>query len=271
MGIIQHQAITPECLPEEIKALAGPVYSFTYPRQGYTSDSVILICDRGTYVVKRSPGEQYSGWLSQEYRVLQALQAIPLPVPQPLFFLQHSLSGTPEAWLMMSYLPGDSLKSVLPHMQDRTPRWHTLHAVGKALAALHRSAIPSALHAEGAEPWLESMLKQARYNLQHYDVYGSAEVLEHLERNRPQPLSPALIHGDFALDNILVLDGEVSGIVDWAWGAAGDLRYDLALVTRPKDGIFYPPEDVPPLLEGYGTTGLSQEEYGYFVSLYEFF
>jgi aminoglycoside phosphotransferase (APT) family kinase protein len=92
-----------------------------------------------------------------------------------------------------------------------------------------------------------------------------------LERQSPPAVSPRLIHGDFALDNVLIRDGAVSGIVDWAWGAVGDPRYDLALAIRPKIGVFQTPEDRESFFSGYGTTGLSQEEYEYFVALYEFF
>src|SRR5207248_5153726 len=118
---------------------------------------------------------------------------------------------------------------------------------------------------------LDSMLKQARYNLQHYEVDGDAQLLRQLERHRPPMVPPTLIHGDFTVDNVLIADGKVSGIVDWAGGAFGDPRYDLALAIRPKEGIFQTSEDIQSFLDGYGTTGLSKGEYDYFVDLYEFF
>src|SRR5215472_6538952 len=101
-------------------------------------------------------------------------------------------------------------------------RRRLLGAVGKELATLHRCAVPPFLQPAQQEPWLGHMLKQARYNLQHYDVVGSTQLLEPLEQHQLPPVSPTLIHGDFALDNALILNGAVSGLVDWAWGAAGD-------------------------------------------------
>lgn len=269
--MIQHQPLTPDTFPEEIKAFLGTIHSLAYPRQGYTSDLAIVSGERGTYVVKRSPGEQYSKWLAQEYRVLQALRGLPLPLPQPHLFLQQMRAETPESWLVMSYLPGESLKVLAQNEPDQTTKRQMLRAVGQTLAVLHHQPVPAALRHASQEPWLDALLKQARYNLQHYKTDGNAALLDFLERHRPASVAPALIHGDFTVDNVLLLDGKVSGIIDWALGAYGDPRYDLALAIRPKARIYDAPEDVQAFLDGYGTSGLSQEEYDYFIGLYEFF
>ncbi|HZR44920.1 MAG TPA: phosphotransferase [Ktedonobacteraceae bacterium] len=269
--MIQHEMIVPDTLPYEIKSFLGTVYELAYPRQGDTSDVAIVVCERGKYVVKRSRGGQFRDWLAQEYHVLQALIEVSLPLPRPYLYVECCTSETPEAWLVMSHLPGDSLRIVACNEADQAAKRQMLFAVGQVLAKLHSLAVPTALCAERGKAWLDSMLKQARYNLEHYEVEGSAELLEQLETQRPRMVQPTLIHGDFAIDNVLIVDREVSGIVDWAWGAWGDPRYDRALAIRPKEGIFQMPEDTQSFFNGYGTAGLSQDEYDYFVSLYEFF
>ena len=40
------------------------------------------------------------------------------------------------------------------------------------------------------------------------------------------------------IDNVLVHNGEVTGIIDWSGGAFGDPRYDVSLAIRPKHHIF---------------------------------
>jgi hypothetical protein len=42
-------------------------------------------------------------------------------------------------------------------------------------------------------------------------------------------------------------------------------------VGTPKEGIFQTPEDTQSFFDGYGTGRLSQEEFEYFIDLYEFF
>jgi aminoglycoside 2''-phosphotransferase len=51
-----------------------------------------------------------------------------------------------------------------------------------------------------------------------------------LSSNNPQP-AMAIIHGDFGTGNILVDNGQVSGIIDFAGCAIGDPAYDLASLS----------------------------------------
>jgi aminoglycoside phosphotransferase (APT) family kinase protein len=269
--MIHHEVITVEALPEALQAFLGSIHQVTYPPQGYTSDLAIIGCQTGTFVVKRSRSRQYRRWLAQEYRVLQALLTVPLPIPRPCLYLEVTQSGSLEAWLVMTCLPGESLKIVVRRQPDQAAKRVLLQRVGQTLAQLHQVPIPPLLQGESQESWLETRLKQARCHLEKAEVDGSANLLARLERERPPAVASQLIHGDFTLDNVLIQDGAVSGIVDWAWGAGGDPRYDLALAIRPKEGLFQTTEDTESFFAGYGTTRLSQAEYEYFVALYEFF
>lgn len=269
--MIQHSKITSDTLPGEIKAFLGTVHTLTYPRQGDTSDIVVAHCERGSYVVKRSQGEQFSRWLAREYTVLQALREIALPLPRPYLCVETNAPAMPEFWLVMSYLPGTSLRTIAQKEQSKGDQQRMLRSFGNVLAQLHHLSVPRALQSEEHESWLDSMLKQARYNLLHHEVDGDAKLLAQLERERPQPVPQMLIHGDFTVDNVLIVDGEVSGIVDWAQSALGDPRYDLALAIRPKEGIFQTAEDTQSFIEGYGGASVSEAEYNYFTGLYEFF
>jgi aminoglycoside phosphotransferase (APT) family kinase protein len=101
-------------------------------------------------------------------------------------------------------------------------------------------------------------------------VDGTPALLARLEYQRPPPVPAALVHGDYALDNVLVLQQTVTRLVDWAGGTVGDPRYDLALATRPKAGAFQTPEDVDAFYIGYGGPRLNAAEAWYFRGLYEF-
>lgn len=86
-------------------------------------------------------------------------------------------------------------------------------------------------------------------------------------------IKEVFIHGDYTIDNVMFYGGEVSGVIDWGSGAISDLRYDVALAIRPKDGVFQNSEDVEYFYEGYGGNGNTQKEFDYFQSggLYDFF
>ncbi|HEU5370314.1 MAG TPA: phosphotransferase [Ktedonobacterales bacterium] len=257
--------------PEEVASALGAVQRLSYPPQGETSAIAIVEGAGGAYAVKRSRGARFSAWLGREYRVLRALAQTSLPTPQPQVFVQREVDGEPETWLVMEYLPGEPLAAAVEKTADRAVREHLLRAFGHILASIHRAAIPAALHSE-TQPWLDHMLERAEYALRHYPVDGDAALLEALKRQRPQPVPPVLIHGDFTVDNVLVLAGSVTGVIDWAGGGPGDPRYDLALAIRPqKTGLFQTPQDRQAFFEGYGRADLSEPEYDYFVRLYEFF
>jgi aminoglycoside phosphotransferase (APT) family kinase protein len=257
--------------PEEVAAVLGTIRRLRYPAQGDTSALAIVEGTGGLYAVKRARGERFSGWLSQEYQALSALAQTALPTPQPRAFVQREVAGVLESWLVMDYLPGETLLAAIGQTAERAARHRLLSAFGAALAAIHQTPIPAALRGDGT-PWLDRMLERAEHALRHYPIDGNAALLETLEQRRPAPVAPTLIHGDFTADNVLALAGKVTGIIDWAGGGPGDPRYDLALAIRPlPTGLFQTPADRQAFFEGYGLSDLSASELDYFLGLYEFF
>ena len=264
--------LTVQNLPPEVQAALGSVHHLTQPAQGLTSTVVIAETDHGLQVVKRAVGTLYGGWLAREYRVLTALAPLPLPTPKPYAFVRRDTGVAPERWLVMDHLPGQSLAELLNVETDTAQQAALLRAFGAALAAIHNALTPADL-SEPAPSWLDHMLDEAAENLEHFNVDGTPELLERLRRARPQPIRPALIHGDYTIDNMLVDRAQVTGIIDWSGGGIGDPRYDLALATRPQREAFgaYGDADLKAFYEGYGGQPLSGEICQYFIDLYEFF
>ena len=48
-----------------------------------------------------------------------------------------------------------------------------------------------------------------------------------------------LVHGDFGFDNLLVSDGKVTGVIDWAESKYGDFLYDVAWLDFWSNNIDY--------------------------------
>ncbi len=140
---------------------------------------------------------------------------------------------------------------------------------GAALADIHATPCPLELK-EQVGPWLNRMLDQAEINLKNGMSDGSESLLSNLQPHKPIFETEKLIHGDFTIDNVLIHEGNVTGIIDWGGGALGDARYDLALAIRPKPPIVTK-ADAEAFYRGYGKRKLTDEEFRYFVDLYEFF
>jgi aminoglycoside phosphotransferase (APT) family kinase protein len=179
---------------------------------------------------------------------------------------------TPERWLVMDCMPGHPLTTVLDAERGAARRATLLRGFGHTLAALHATPIPPGIP-RYKPAWLDHMLEEAAENLEHFAVDGTPELLARLRSTRPPPAMPTLIHGDYTIDNVLVDHGQITGVIDWAGGAAGDARYDLALAIRPQREAFRDQRaaDLQAFFEGYGSAPLAHDDYEYFNGLYEFF
>lgn len=265
----------PGRFPAPVRAVLGEIHAVSFPaHQGYTSTVALVATARGALAVKRSTGERWCALLRREHAVLKALAATSLLVPRAhLLYASPQEHAEPACWLVMDALPGVPLRQILARERDAARREELLLAFGRALATIHATPPPAALPDTG-ERWLDDMLDQAAHNLAHDALAGTPELLERLRRERPAPVPPTLIHGDFTLDNILVANGRVTGVIDWAGGTSGDPRYDHALAVRPKCGAFHHHADFRAFFAGYAEIRrpyLTGTDYKYFVDLYEFF
>ena len=85
------------------------------------------------------------------------------------------------------------------------------------------------------EKW-ENLSKSTKFNLKLISklYLKLAKLLPHIESEQ------ALLHGDFGRDNLLVLKGKISGIIDWGESKIGDRLYDIAWIYlwNPKLNIW---------------------------------
>lgn len=256
--------------PEELVAAVGGIERVSIPRQGYTSQTTVVEGGRGTFAIKRTEGERFCALLAHEHRVLTALSGTDLPVPRPVLLHRWDEPEGPVAWLVLTHLPGEHVRTLLNAAEGPEERWTVMRAFGEALALIQAVPPPPALR-EVRLPWLDHMFSLAAYNLAHYQVEGDPELLEILRRERPAPEGAAatLVHGDFTMDNVLLEEGKVTGIIDWSDGEVGDRRYDLA-VALDGHAEEFSAEDREAFFAGYGGKPLSPEESWYFSHLYKF-
>ena len=218
-------------------------------------------------VIKRCRNPIYLEWLSREHLVLRALADSPLPMPRVLGYVHvdKKVEGR-EAWLVMSRLQGRSLWTEMLHANSQR-RGHLLQRVGDLVKQLHATPVPVALRSES--PWLDRMLAEARENLVWCD--GTVELLADLCHRRPEPVPEVLIHGDLALDNVLIAADDAMSLIDWSGGAHGDPRCDLALALQTEPEIELGEIELAAFFEGYGGVPVDRVTRRWFEDLYEFF
>ncbi len=264
------ELLTTETLPPEILTYTGQTERLTYPlRQGYASSVALLECERGYLVVKRSIGPRFGAMLQREYQILNILSLYTtLLVPHPYLFLEKS--GT--NWLVMDWLPGVPMRERLVGETNSLRRDLIIESFGKTLAEIHATNLtPGLLNTR--DNWLDRKLETAAVNLADNFTRSdaTAALLEELKKDRPAPITQTLIHGDYTIDNVLVLRNEVSAIIDWSTGAWGDPRYDLRAAIRPVPLLFEPSRDQAAFFSGYGQSSLTPADNDFFFKLHLFF
>jgi aminoglycoside phosphotransferase (APT) family kinase protein len=253
-------------LPAEFAALVPPSARVEYPRQGMTADVAIVVHDGGAVVVKRCGHAIYLDWLRRERAVLEALAGSGLPIPVCLAYAETGAADARVGWLAMSYLPGRPLLGALVDA-SAPERVALLRRLGALFGKLHSTPVPRALWE--VEDWVSRQLAQARLNLPWCD--GTAAGLKDLERTRPAPVPERLIHGDMALDNVLVDARGALSLVDWAGGGPGDPRHDVALALQTKPEVELSIDVLDAFFSSYGRPSVDEATRAWFVGLYDYF
>lgn len=191
-----------------------------------------LVLDTGTLIIRlpRHAGARRD--IEREAEVLSVLAGrLPLPIPNVnvigfasgIAAVHPKLTGTPLLDLVgMSDCRRRQLAGGLAGFL------RTLHALPPDTLGMPTDA---------DDPWAEWHALRAETDEKILPLLPAdiaAEVRERFERflsgAGPQP-AMAIIHGDFGTGNILVDDGRVSGIIDFAGCAIGDPAYDLASLS----------------------------------------
>jgi aminoglycoside phosphotransferase (APT) family kinase protein len=243
-----------------------PRARLTFPPQGKTSDVAFAEHEGEAVVVKRCAHPVYLDWLRREHVVLRALAGSSLPIPRFISYAEAETNGVPVGWLVMSRVAGSPLWSAV--LAALPPQRESLfRRLGALLRRVHASPVPAEV-AE-SEPWISRQLAAARGNLAWCD--GTPAVLADLERSPPEPAAETLIHGDLALDNVLVDERGRLSLIDWAGGGPGDPRYDIALALQTKPELDLSAADVGAFFAGYGGAASDEDTRDWFVRLYDFF
>lgn len=175
--------------------------------------------------------------MTREYRVLDALYPTRVPVPRPLLLVESADQiGAP--FYVMEFVDGTILRepqqlAVLG--EDRVHRLGLhlvdtlveLHAVEPAAVGLAEFGRPDGFLERNLRRW-GKQLEASRSR----EVPGIDELHELLAKSRPESPAPALIHGDYRLDNVLVgKDDRISAVLDWEMSTLGDPLTDVGLLV----------------------------------------
>lgn len=213
---------------------------------GGRSNLTYVVSDGATeYVLRRPPLGHVLATahdMVREHTVISALRGTDVPVPETyLLCTDESVLGAP--FYIMEKVAGEVLRS--RKQTDRLPeqvRHEIAHAMIDTLAALHRVdpyavglgsfGKPEGFLARQVRRWA-GQLEKSRSR----DLPGADDLRDRLAASVPQSPAPAIVHGDFRLDNLLIdpVERRVTAVLDWEMATLGDPLTDLGLLVTYWD------------------------------------
>lgn len=219
---------------------------------GNSNETCLLRAGEQAFVLRRPPQHALSSSahsVTREHAVLSALSETAVPAPRPIALCTDEAVPMAPFMLMERVADAVSVTERLPtaYWKDASALQQVADEVVDALATVHALDWRAAGLADFGRPerflerqvprWYGQWERIARRSLPQM-----TELADWLDGTRPADRAPALMHGDFHLDNCLVSTGEprLRAVIDWEMATIGDPLLDLGLLVtfwgrRPLD------------------------------------
>jgi aminoglycoside 2''-phosphotransferase len=195
------------------------------------------VLDTGRHLVRVPRHDEARSDLVREAAILAVLAPrLPLPVPAP----QLRAVGT-HVVAVHRKLPGEPLLSLDGMTEAQKQELaRDLALFLRALHAIPVALLPAETVADPMAEWHALRDKVEAKALPLLPADTSTSIRDRFDRFLAQALvTPRrIIHGDFGTGNILVADGKVSGVIDFAGCGIGDPAYDFASLSAGLGGDF---------------------------------
>jgi len=206
-----------------LESLAGGASSLTYAGRHGNQRVVVKVAPPGVPPIAHRD-------VLRQARIIRALAATPVPVPELLFEDRGDPPEVPPLFAM-SFLGGISCEPLFDDV-DGGPRpvvAERFQNAATTLAQLHRLE-PEAvgLASEPVTGPLDEVDRWCR-TLETIDpalAPGWRHVAAVLRKGAPPALPPAIVHGDFRLGNLLAQRSRIAAVIDWEIWSLGDPRVD---------------------------------------------
>ena len=264
-----------DALRAYLEAELGPASRFDVERHpaGHSNETLFLTWGSRELVLRRPPpGEtaETAHDVLREYRVMDALQETPVPVPETVLGCEdHDVVGSD--FYVMARVEGDVLRDAEPErFAETAARERVGYELVDTLAEIHE-VDPGAVglgefgHAPGytrrqVDRWGKQLAWAFERTADERSVPVLREVGDWLDENAPERHPETLVHGDYKLDNVMYAPGtppDLVAVFDWEMSTLGDPRADLGwMLSYWRD-----PKDPDPAIPELETTFMERPGY----------
>ncbi len=207
---------------------AGNIKAIEQFKGGQSNPTYKIITESKNLVLRRKPPGKLlpsAHAVDREYKVITALYETGVPVPKTYGLCEDDdVAGT--AFFIMDFLDGDLFwDPMIPSMtnKDRTQIYKNKN---KTLAKLHSVDYKKIGLEDYGKPGNYVARQVSRWSKQYRasetdNIEAMNNLIDWLPKNIPDDDETTIVHGDYRLDNMILKNNEVIGILDWELSTLG--------------------------------------------------
>ena len=207
---------------------SGKINSIEQFKGGQSNPTYKIITESKNLVLRRKPPGKLlpsAHAVDREYEVITALYETDVPVPKTYGLCEDDdIAGT--SFFVMDFLDGDLFwDPMIPSVtnKDRTEIYQNKN---KTLAKLHNVDYKKFGLQDYGKPGNYVARQVSRWSKQYRasetdDIEAMNNLIEWLPKNIPDDDETSIVHGDYRLDNMILKDNKVIGILDWELSTLG--------------------------------------------------
>ncbi len=202
---------------ENLRALTGGASRTTW------AFDAVAAQQRHALILRTGPPDDVHAAMELEAAVQRRAAAAGAPVPH-ILAADNSPAALGNPYLICDAIGGETIVRRIQRNLDDRGRERLLGQCAHALAAVHR-ADPHGIGLTDTDQLTEWR--------QRLDTMGDTTAtfewaFRWLDRHRPAPSPPRLVHGDFRMGNLIVDDSGLAAVLDWELVHIGEVYEDLA-------------------------------------------
>ena len=213
---------------DEFVPQAGKINSIEQFKGGQSNPTYKIITQSKSLVLRRKPPGKLlpsAHAVDREYKVMTALYETDVPVPKTYGLCEDDdIAGT--SFFVMDFLDGDLFwDPMIPSLsnKDRTEIYQNKN---KTLAQLHSVDYRKIGLEDYGKPGNYVARQVSRWSKQYRasetdDIEAMNNLIEWLPKNIPDDDETSIVHGDYRLDNMILKNNNVMGILDWELSTLG--------------------------------------------------
>ena len=206
----------------------GEIKAIEQFKGGQSNPTYKIITESKNLVLRRKPPGKLlpsAHAVDREYKVITALYETDVPVPKTYGLCENDdVAGT--AFFVMDFLDGDLFWDPMIPSMTNTDRTEIYKNKNKTLAKLHSVDYRKIDLEDYGKPGNYVARQVSRWSKQYKasetdNIEAMNNLIDWLPKNIPDDDETTIVHGDYRLDNMILKNNEVVGILDWELSTLG--------------------------------------------------